>query len=100
LGTFLVQDDTTVSELQVSSYLGTPLNDETYAGQKDLAKEEEGVKTNEDPSYKYFYEQSMRKLGDFFKYNSVVDMTFQNKKLEFLEWEFKLKLTEYGNIET
>ena len=87
MATFLIQDDTQVKSLDVSSYLVLPLNSDTYL--KSLKNQHQNLEekasfTSPDEQYNYFLEQSKRKLNEFLKYNSVVDMSFRNKKIDFL----------------
>ena len=90
---------TQVKELRLGKYLGDPKNEETYTKENENISENTNykkVQTNSDSNFNFFLEQSKRKLNEFFNYNSVVDTTFKNGALEFLEWEFLLKVNEYG----
>ena len=78
-----------------------PLNRESHLKSLKALHQNQEDKTSfqsPDEQYNFFLEQSNRKLDEFLKYNSVVDMSYRNKKIDFLEWEFKLKLSEFNRM--
>ena len=98
LSTILIQEDTTIKELKLSSYLTVPFNETTF--QRNLKikagdHEENSELMNINEDFDYFLRQSKNKLESFLKYNSIVDLTYENGKLDFVEWNFKLKISEF-----
>jgi hypothetical protein len=100
--TILIQEETQVTEIKASTYLANPINESTFAKKNknkcENDKDKDFNNTNED--HEYFLRNSKQKLESFLKYNSILNMSYQKNKLEFLEWDFRCQVNKFNEAKS